>query len=126
VNPEDVVHELLARIQDRDWPGLRALLADDLVVEWPVTGETFRGADNFVDIQRYYPEGWSIHLLRIVSGGDQVAAEVEVPQEGIGVFRNAMFGTVENGLLVRATEYWTQPGSEPAPDWRSPFRDPSD
>jgi hypothetical protein len=35
-------------IEARDWPGARALLADDLIVELPATGERFTSADAFV------------------------------------------------------------------------------
>ncbi|WP_432264009.1 hypothetical protein [Streptomyces griseoflavus] len=53
-------------MQARDGEGLGALLADDLVVEWPVSGE------RIVGVNAEYPEGWSVHVLRIVADGETV------------------------------------------------------
>ena len=37
----DVITRLWACIDRRDWPGLGALLHEDVTLEYPVTGETF-------------------------------------------------------------------------------------
>ena len=118
----EVVTRLWNRNQSRDWAAVRELLADDLVTHWPVTGETFVGPDDFVAVQREYPEGWSIHLLRVIADGDRVVAEVEVPQEGVGVFRAASFAEVVGGRIAAITEYWVTVDSEVPPDWRAPYR----
>ena len=125
MNAETVVLELWACVQARDWPGMRRLLSDDLVVEWPVTGETFVGPDNYVAVQSEYPEGWSIRVLQVIAHGESVAAEVEVPQEDVGIFRLAMFATVRDGLIVQSKEYWSQLGVEQPPEWRARYREPS-
>ncbi|MER7758657.1 nuclear transport factor 2 family protein [Streptomyces sp. NPDC097619] len=116
-----VVESLWERIQARDWAGVAELLAEDAVVDWPVTGERITGRENYVAVNREYPEGWSIRVLRIVAEGDRVASEVEVPHEGIGVFRAASFWTVREGRIVRGTEYWTGVGSESRPAWRNSY-----
>lgn len=79
------------RIDQRDWSGLGKRLAEDVVVEWPVSGELIRGKANVVAVNAEYPEGWSIRVLRVVGSGDEVANEVEVPMEGVGMFRVASF-----------------------------------
>jgi hypothetical protein len=92
----DTVLALWNLFEARDWPGARALLADDVVVEWPATGERFTSADAFVAVNATYPEGWTIQVQRVVCGGastalsggaDLVISEVQVPQEGVGVRR---------------------------------------
>lgn len=118
MTPQEVISELWERIQARDWAAVRALLADDLRVYWPATGELFVGADNFVAAQSEYPEGWSIRVLSIVAMGDQVASEVEVPQEGVGLFRAASFWTVKNGKITEGREYWVTVGGDEQPQWR--------
>lgn len=122
MTPAEVVRALWARIQDRDWVGVRDLIADDLVLEWPATGETFVGADNFIAVQSEYPEGWTIQVLRVIASGDEVVAEVEVPQDGVGVFRTASFAHVRDGRVAHAVEYWVALNSEAAPAWRAPYR----
>ncbi|MFD6418168.1 nuclear transport factor 2 family protein [Streptomyces sp. NPDC060194] len=115
---KSVVEALWDRIQARDWAGVAELVAGDVVVEWPLSRERIVGAENFVAVNSEYPAGWSIRVLRIVAEGDEVASEVEVPHDDLGLFRAASFWTVEDGRVVRGREYWTQVGSESRPEWR--------
>ena len=119
-----VVETLWDQVQARDWDGVAGVVAQDAVVEWPVTGERIAGRANYVAVNREYPEGWSIRVLRIVADGEEVVSEVEVPHEGIGVFRVASFWTVRDGQVVRGTEYWTSLGGDPRPQWRTAFVEP--
>jgi ketosteroid isomerase-like protein len=124
MEPSKVVETLWARIQERDWAGVGELVAEDAVVEWPVSLERIVGRENFVAVNREYPEGWSIRVLRVVAEGGDVVSEVEVPHESLGVFRVASFWTVRGGRVVRATEYWTGLGADPRPQWRVPLVEP--
>ncbi|MCF1599515.1 nuclear transport factor 2 family protein [Streptomyces muensis] len=119
MEPSEIVYALWERMQARDWAGLRDLLAEDLVVEWPVSGERIVGRANYVRINAEYPEGWSIRVLRVVADGDQVVSEVEVPHETMGVHRVASFWTVREGRVAAGREYWSELGSDPSPEWRS-------
>jgi ketosteroid isomerase-like protein len=121
VEPAKVVEELWARFQARDWTGAAELVAEDVVVDWPVSSERIAGRANFIGVNQQYPEGWSIRVLRIIASGDQVAAEVEVPHQDMGVFRAASFWTVAGGQLRRGTEYWTSLGADESPAWRAQF-----
>ncbi|WP_052850977.1 nuclear transport factor 2 family protein [Streptomyces avicenniae] len=116
-----VVHEFWDRMGARDWDGLRALLADDVVVDWPASGERFVGPDNVIGVNEAYPLGWSITVLSVVADGGSVVSEVEVPHEDLGVFRVASFWTVRDGRIVNGREYWTGLGTDPAPAWRARF-----
>ncbi|MER5503057.1 nuclear transport factor 2 family protein [Streptomyces sp. NPDC002561] len=117
----EVIEALWDRMQARDWDGIAALVAEDAVVEWPVSGERMVGRENYIAVNREYPEGWAIRVLRIVADGDEVVSEVEVPHEGIGVFRAVSFWSVRDGRIVRAREYWTSLGADPRPEWRAAF-----
>ncbi|MFF8775657.1 nuclear transport factor 2 family protein [Streptomyces sp. NPDC015140] len=121
MEPMAVVREFWARMQARDWVGLGALLADDLVVEWPVSAERIVGRADFVAVNAEYPEGWSIDVLRVVSDGETVVSEVEVPHETMGVHRVVSLWTVRDGRIIAGREYWTEPGSDPSPEWRAEF-----
>ncbi|MFF3844116.1 hypothetical protein [Streptomyces sp. NPDC002328] len=72
------------------------------------------GNKNFVAVNREYPEGWSIRVLRIVAEGSEVVSEVEVPHDEFGVFRVASFWTVQEGRIARGREYWTSVGADRA------------
>lgn len=121
MDPAEIVHALWARMQARDWPALADLLADDLVVEWPVSAERIRGRDNYIRVNAEYPEGWSIKVLRVLEAGDEVVSEVEVPHATLGVHRVASFWTVRDGLVTWGREYWTELGADPSPAWRAPY-----
>jgi ketosteroid isomerase-like protein len=121
MQPEQVVLQLWNRIAAHDWPGVGELLAPDIRLAWPATGEVFVGRDNFVAIQSEYPEGWTINVISTVAQGEVVVSEVEVPHEEFGVFRAASFWTVRDDLITTATEYWVTVGGEQPPEWRSRY-----
>src|SRR4051812_20275901 len=75
IEPREVVAELWARMQRRDWDGLRRLLDDDFSIEWPDTRVRIRGANEFVEFNREYPEGWTIEVRHIVADGPAVVSE---------------------------------------------------
>jgi ketosteroid isomerase-like protein len=118
MDPGEVVRRLWQRIEARDWGGVADLVAEDAVVDWPNTAERIRGRDNYVTLNREYPEGWSIDVLRIVAAGDEAAAEVRVPQ-GDETFFCAGFYRVDDGRIARATEYWSDGRPGEAPQWRA-------
>lgn len=108
----NIARGLFERMQARDWDAAAALLDPAVVVEWPVSRERMNGRDNFIAVNREYPEGWEIRVLRVIADGDQAVTEVEVAHQTLGLFRVASFWTVAGGLLTRGTEYWTEVGSE--------------
>lgn len=118
VGPADVVRAFWHALAKRDWDGVRAVLAPDVVVDWVETAERFTGPDAVVRVNAEYPEGWSIEVLRVVAEGSVVVAEVQVPHRDIGVFRVAAFMEVADGLITRSVEYWNQVGGSQPPAWR--------
>jgi ketosteroid isomerase-like protein len=117
----DVVRAYWGRIEARDWDAVGALLAEDVEVEWPHTLERFRGRDDVVGVNREYPEGWRIEVLRVLGAGDVVVSEVRVPFQDQAVFLVASFFEVRDGLIRRATEYWVETGHQEPPRWRRRF-----
>ena len=85
------VRLLWERMEARDWDAVAEQLHPDVVVDWPNTAERFRGRDKFVGMNRAYPEGWHINVLRIVDGGDVVASEVRVDQAGERFYAASFF-----------------------------------
>lgn len=116
--PVEVVRAYWAAIEAHDWAAVGQRLAQDVVVDWPASGERIRGRANVVAVNREYPEGWSIRVLRLVAQAGEVVSEVEVPQAGVGTFRAASFWTVDSGQIVAGREYWTGVGADDAPGWR--------
>jgi ketosteroid isomerase-like protein len=119
MDPKEIVAELWRRMEARDWDGVGDLVADDFVLDWPESRERIRGRDNFVELNRNYPEGWSIEVLQIVTEGDRVVSEVRVPHGELGLHYASSFFEVEGGRLARGREYWSRELDEEPPAWRS-------
>jgi ketosteroid isomerase-like protein len=117
-DPAGVVRELWDRFEARDWDGARALVHDDFTGEWPHSLERFRSGDNYIELQRIYPEGWHIVVHRVVADGDVAVSEVTVTLGDV-VDHVASFFEVRDGKVARATEYWVTEGYQEAPAWRA-------
>ena len=112
VRTGELVAELWRRVQARDWDGVRGLLADDFVLEWPSEKVGIRGPEKFVEFNRSYPEGWSIEMLRIVDAGETAASEVRVPHPTVGLWYALSFFDARDGRLARVREYWVEEHDE--------------
>jgi ketosteroid isomerase-like protein len=119
----DVVQGLWDRFEARDWEGAGELLHDDVVVDWPHTGERFVGRDRVIGMNAAYPEGWAIHVRRIVAEGDRVASEVYVTHPDGNAYA-ASFFELRDGRIARGVEYWVDERYQDPPDWRAPYREP--
>ncbi|WP_329444239.1 nuclear transport factor 2 family protein [Streptomyces sp. NBC_01426] len=125
MEPLSVVARLWERIGARDWDGVAGLIAEDAVIEWPVSSERIVGRANFIAVlsdDADTDEG-SVEVLRILADGDLVVTEVEIPQDHV-VYRAVSLWTVRGGEIVGAREYWTSPGQDPAPRWRAGYVEP--
>ncbi|MER6446240.1 nuclear transport factor 2 family protein [Streptomyces venezuelae] len=125
MEPLKVVAQLWERIEARDWDGVAGLIAEDAVIEWPVSGERIVGRANFIAVNSDdgYTDERSVELLRILADGNLVVTEVEIPQDHV-VYRAVSLWTVRDGEIVGAREYWTSPGQDPAPRWRAGYVEP--
>ncbi|MFF5172164.1 nuclear transport factor 2 family protein [Micromonospora sp. NPDC000089] len=121
MEPTEVVQQLWDRMHARDWAGLGELLAEDLVVEWPVSAERIVGRENYIAVNAEYSQGWAINVLRVVAAGEQVVSEVEVPHDAMGIHRAVSFWTVHDGRVRHGREYWTALGADPSPQWRARY-----
>ena len=120
---ETVVRSLWERVEARDWAGLAARLDEDLVIDWPHSGERIRGRENYVAMQRDYPGGWRLSILSVSAGPEKVAAEVRVDHGDVVCFGSGFY-EVKGDVVVRGTEYWTTARSEAPLAWRAHLCEP--
>jgi hypothetical protein len=116
MNSIDLVKRFWQLFSGQKWQEAKALLAPDLVVEWPQSRERMNGPDNFIDVNLNYPGNHKIEILRADILGSTVITTVWiVSDEGQKTFANSYF-EIREGLIARIEEYWAEPSS--APEWR--------
>jgi GNAT superfamily N-acetyltransferase/ketosteroid isomerase-like protein len=122
-SPVDVVRELWARFQARDWAGARELVHDDLHIDWWASGEALTTGDAFIAVNAEYPEGWSIHPMHFAALDDgRVLSFVRVEHPPQGVFLVQSVVLVRDGRIAHGHELWST--CEAPPAWRTPARFP--
>ena len=96
--------------------------ADDIVQEWPQSGERIRGRKNIAAVNSNYPamSGTtpSMKLRRILKPGDAWVIEGTIDYgDGVPVSSVSIIETGGDGKIVRMTQYFANPFEAPA--WRS-------
>jgi hypothetical protein len=117
--PGDIVRAFFECMEARDWAGAGRHLSPTVHIEYTETGERFDG-DNFLAMNRAYPDGWTIAVEETIADGDRVAAQVRVTH-GDDTFWCAGFYRVADGVIVSGVEHWVNERSQPAPAWRQQF-----
>jgi ketosteroid isomerase-like protein len=106
-----------------DMDTVRDIFADDVEVEWPQSGERFKGKETCLRIFSEYPGGSpkAMTVPRITGTGDMLVgeAELEYPDGkrylSVGIFR------FRDGKIARETDYFAE--RFPAPEWRMQWVD---
>ena len=113
--PQSVVGEFWRLMATNDFASVKAVLAPDLVVEWPQSKERIRGAENFVRLNAEYPSAtgkWQFRINRLVAQGNDVVTQVSIT-DGEQHAEAISFFTVENGRIAHMVEYWPEPYAAP-------------
>ena len=95
--------------------------ADNVVLEWPQSGELIRGRENIAAINRNYPASTGttpkMKLRRIVKPGEAWIIEGTIDYgDGIPVSSVSIIETGADGKVVHQTDYFANPFEAPA--WR--------
>jgi ketosteroid isomerase-like protein len=111
---ERVVREFWRLMASNDFGSVASVLAEDLVVQWPQSGERFRGPGAFVRVNEEYPTAgrWEFTVNRVVACGEQVVTQVSVT-DGVQSAEPISFFTVRAGRIVKLVEYWPEPFAPP-------------
>lgn len=112
------VRAFWAALQARDWAAARAQLHDAAQVSWWTSGERFDGADAFIEVQRRYPEGWTIRLLELQRLDDARVLSLVRVDHPPQTFYATSIARLDEGRIDAVDEYWAT--AEPPPAWRTP------
>ena len=101
------------------------MAAEDMVLEYPQSGERFRGRDGITAMNQGYSGSTGTApkatLRRIVKPGEAWVIESTIdygdgtPVSAISILE------LEGGKVTHQTDYFANPF--PAPDWRKPYRE---
>ena len=95
---------------------LREVLAENCVQDWPQSGEVIRGKSNMIAINENYPGLPKATIRRTRADERLVVIEVDLDYGG-KLYHAVSILEVEDGTVVRETEYFAEPFE--APQWRA-------
>ncbi len=118
-----IVERYWQTMNANDWRAACELLSDDYVLDYPQSGERFRGRDHFIALNADYPATglWRFTVHRIVSGEQEAVSDVSVT-DGTVRARVVSFFELREGKIWRMTEFWPDPFEAAA--WRAPLAEP--
>jgi ketosteroid isomerase-like protein len=116
------IRQFVEAVSARDLEPLDAMYHDDVVVEWPQSGEVIRGKKNIRELREAYPTPPTATLRRIVGAGDLWAIEMVFDYDG-DRFHVVVIHEWRDGLVVRETSYYAAPFQAPA--WRARWVEPA-
>jgi ketosteroid isomerase-like protein len=107
---EAVVREFWRLMATNDFHAVKAVLAPDLVVEWPQSRERLRGPENFARMNAEYPTDarWTFRINRLIANGTDAVTQVSV-SDGTQSAEPISFFTVRDGRISHMVEYWPEP-----------------
>lgn len=100
-------------LEQRDWPRLTALLAEDVVYEMPQTRERIRGRSAFVRFNMEYPGDWHLRVRRVVADGRLAGLWLDTRVGAEEQDACVWLEVSGQGLIRRVTDFWPEPYDPP-------------
>ena len=114
-----VIEALVAAINAGDLGALDKVFTEDVVMEWPQSGERIRGGQNRREIYRRFPSLPKVKARRVTGSGDVWALEASLDYGDGDPFQCVFIFRLRDGRIASEYAYWSKPF--PAPDWRKPW-----
>ncbi|WP_280151044.1 nuclear transport factor 2 family protein [Piscinibacter sp. XHJ-5] len=111
----DVVREYWRLMATNNFHAVGAVLADDYVMDWPLSNERLRGRERFAAMNSEFPAHgpWRFEVHRVVGNDSEAVSDVSVT-DGVQHGRAISFFTVRDGRIHRQVEFWPEPYEPPA------------
>jgi hypothetical protein len=116
------IRQLVDALNTRDMEPFDAVYHDDVVIEWPQSGEVIRGKKNIRELRLAYPTPPTATLRRILGSGDLWAMEMDFDYDG-DRFHTIVIHQYRDELVVKETSYYAAPFEPPA--WRARWVEPA-
>ena len=113
------IEALVAAINGRDLAALDQVFTEDVVMEWPQSGERIRGGENRREIYRRFPALPKVAPRRVTGSGAVWVLEASLDYGDGAPYQCVFVFEMRDGLIAQETAYWSRPF--PAPEWRAPW-----
>jgi ketosteroid isomerase-like protein len=134
-----LIDRLVTNINQRDVQHLDEIFTEDVVIEWPQSGEVIRGLHNLRELIANYPSDPLLDptttrahgvdemrvvaplftLVRVQGGGNIGSAAVRARYPDGATWWWVRMYELRDGRIARSTEYFAQDFD--APEWRAPL-----
>ncbi|HEY2564374.1 MAG TPA: nuclear transport factor 2 family protein [Acidimicrobiales bacterium] len=98
-----------------------AIYSADGILDYPQSGERFRGRDKISAQRTSHPANRHFTVLRIVGSGDLWVSECIITYDGAPTYSVSIMEFAD-GSVVHETQYFADPFGEPA--WRAALAEP--
>jgi SnoaL-like domain len=110
------IRQFVEAVNTGDLGVLDAIYHDDVVIQWPQSGEVIHGKQNIRELRQAYPIPPTATLGRIIGSGDLWAMEMLFDYDGER-FHVVVIHQWRDGLVASETSYYAAPFEAPA--WRA-------
>ena len=98
-----------------------AIYSADAILDYPQSGERFRGRDTISAQRGAHPANRHFTVLRIAGGGDLWVSECVITYDGVPSYSVSIM-EFANGYVVHETQYFADAFG--APEWRTALAEP--
>ena len=117
----EIVEQYLDAMARNDYDAMEALVSDDIVEEYPQSGEVIRGMANQKAIMDNYPgrreNEFKTSRPQISGSGDELTARGPLTYPNGETWHVVSLISLRNGKIAKLTTYFAQPFEAPA--WRA-------
>jgi ketosteroid isomerase-like protein len=113
------IEALVAALNAGDLGALDRVFIDDIVMEWPQSGERIVGGANRREVYSRFPALPHVTPRRMTGNGDLWAVEASLDYGDGDPYQCVFIFEMREGLIAKETGYWSKPF--PAPEWRKPW-----
>ena len=111
------IEALVSAINRRDLAALDKVFTEDVIMEWPQSGERIRGGKNRREIYSRFPSLPKVTPRRTTGSGDIWVLEASLDYGDGDPYQCVFIFQMRNGRIAKEIAYWSKPF--PAPEWRS-------
>ena len=110
-----------AASEDGDVDTEHAIYAEDAILDYPQSGERFRGRSQIQAQRGGHPAERHFTIRRILGGGDLWVSECVITYDGVPTCSLSVM-EITDGLVTHETQYFADPFTAPA--WRTALAEP--